>query len=331
MWTLEQIYAENIGSFRTLDYAISPDRATLIFGNNMDNESQRSNGSGKSALIETIAIGLTGSPLRDIKSVEEIINDAADQATITLLMYNTFTNSYMSIKRCFSRKGPQVISVQTSEIGNDGEFDWQDVPQASVADYNKHILDTIGLSKEDIYANFILSKHKYTSFLSSSDKDKKELINRFSNGNMVDESIVALQTDMIPIQDELRKLENEMAMCEGRLNAVDEQIQNAINQSVEKSRNKAQRIKEWEEAIAKLRSEIREHNETIVNTEARLNALIDAEHKLCSIEKADQSFVESYKAIIKLFSESDIASEIIRYKDRLSELNEKIADRKSVV
>lgn len=324
MWNLEQIYATNIGSFKNLDYTISPDKATLIFGNNMDNESQRSNGSGKSALIEVIAIGLTGAPLRDVKA-DEIINDAASEATISLLLHNTYTNEDMSITRKLSRKNPQVIEIAVSNSAReDGEFDWQPVPQSSVAEYNKYILDTLGLTKDDIYANYILCKHKYMSFLSSSDKEKKEIINKFSNGNMVDESIEALQADMTPIQDELRKFENEMAMCEGRLNATNEQIQNAINQSVEKSRNKAQRIEEWEAAIAKLRSEIREHNETISNTETRLNALIDAENKLCSIESKDSSFAESYKAVVKLFSETDIASEIVRYKDRLSELNEKI-------
>ena len=324
MWNLEQIYATNIGSFKNLDYAISPDKATLIFGNNMDNESQRSNGSGKSALIEVIAIGLTGAPLRDVKA-DEIINDAASEATISLLLHNTYTNEDMSITRKLSRKNPQVIEIAVSNsVREDGEFDWQAVPQSSVAEYNKYILDTLGLTKDDIYANYILCKHKYMSFLSSSDKEKKEIINKFSNGNMVDESIEALQADMAPIQDELRKFENEMAMCEGRLNATNEQIQNAINQSVEKSRNKAQRIEEWEAAIAKLRSEIREQNEAIANTETRLNALIDAENKLCNIESKDSSFTESYKAVVKLFSETDIASEIIRYKDRLSELNEKI-------
>ena len=48
----------------------------------------------------------------------------------------------------------------------------------SVDAYNKYILEKLGITKDELYNNFLLSKHKYQDFLSSSDKDKKEIINR---------------------------------------------------------------------------------------------------------------------------------------------------------
>ena len=75
MWKLNSIYAKNLCAFKKFDYTLEQERTTLVFGNNMDNDSQVSNGSGKSALIEAIAIGLTGETLRKIK-MDEIINDA---------------------------------------------------------------------------------------------------------------------------------------------------------------------------------------------------------------------------------------------------------------
>ena len=73
---LKTIEAENLCAFRSLSYMLRQGVTTLIFGDNRDNESQQSNGAGKSALLECIAVGITGSPLRKIRS-EEIINDAA--------------------------------------------------------------------------------------------------------------------------------------------------------------------------------------------------------------------------------------------------------------
>ena len=64
MWRLNRIKAENICAFNELDYMLCQGVTTLVFGDNRDNESQRSNGSGKSALLECIALGITGSPLR---------------------------------------------------------------------------------------------------------------------------------------------------------------------------------------------------------------------------------------------------------------------------
>ena len=77
MWKLNDIHVENLCAFKELDYTLEQGVTTLVFGNNLDNDSQKSNGSGKSALIEAIAIGIGGTPLRKIKN-EEIINDAAD-------------------------------------------------------------------------------------------------------------------------------------------------------------------------------------------------------------------------------------------------------------
>ena len=51
MWKLNEITAENICSFSNLHYVLSQGVATLVFGNNLDNENQGSNGSGKSATV----------------------------------------------------------------------------------------------------------------------------------------------------------------------------------------------------------------------------------------------------------------------------------------
>ena len=83
MWKLNDICAENICSFSNLHYTLNQGVTTLVFGNNLDNDSQRSNGSGKSALIECIALGIIGAPLRKVKN-EEIINDEADECRIYL-------------------------------------------------------------------------------------------------------------------------------------------------------------------------------------------------------------------------------------------------------
>ena len=71
MWKLRNIYVENLCAFRELDYTPLQGVTTLVFGNNLDNDSQKSNGSGKSALIEAIAIGVSGSPLRKIHGHSE--------------------------------------------------------------------------------------------------------------------------------------------------------------------------------------------------------------------------------------------------------------------
>ena len=214
MWKLIKIQAKNLCAFKELDFIVPQNVTTLVFGNNMDNDSQGSNGSGKSALIEAIAIVLTGEPLRKVKA-DEIINDNANEAVISAVFSNHLMGVQMTINRRLSRKQPQTIQVieQTGPYDTDTE----EIKQASVADYNKYILDRIGLTKDDIYSNFILCRNKYKSFLSSNDKEKKELINRFSNGVQVDESLEILHADIESIRKRLSEAEKQVSYYQGKV------------------------------------------------------------------------------------------------------------------
>lgn len=299
MWTLIQVYAKNLCAFKLLDYKLLQKHTTLIFGNNMDNDSQGSNGSGKSAMLEAIAIGITGETLRKIK-MDEIINDAENEAIVSLLLLNTATGQRLTIQRIISRKAAQVIKVCV--CANETEDNEVCIEQASVADYNKFILETLGLTKEDIFSNFILSKHKYLSFLSSSDREKKEIINRFSNGVIVDESIIALQEDMVPIQELLKQAELSVANHTGRVETLQEQINTAITESTERSQKKAERIANWNKAIADKRNHIREQNILINKANEILDQYDKTDKVLQKLENGKKDAKECFEIISEHFA-----------------------------
>lgn len=299
MWTLIQVYAKNLCVFKLLDYKLLQKHTTLIFGNNMDNDSQGSNGSGKSAMLEAIAIGITGETLRKIK-MDEIINDAENEAIVSLLLLNTATGQRLTIQRIISRKAAQVIKVCV--CANETEDNEVCIEQASVADYNKFILETLGLTKEDIFSNFILSKHKYLSFLSSSDREKKEIINRFSNGVIVDESIIALQEDMVPIQELLKQAELSVANHTGRVETLQEQINTAITESTERSQKKAERIANWNKAIADKRNHIREQNILINKANEILDQYDKTDKVLQKLENGKKDAKECFEIISEHFA-----------------------------
>lgn len=329
MWQLRKVTAKSLCAFKQLDYTLLQQHTTLIFGNNMDNDSQGSNGSGKSAMLEAIAIGLTGEPLRKIK-MDEIINDSENEATVSLLLYNDSTGQFMFIDRELSRKSPQVIKISFSK-NIDGD-DAEGVEQATVADYNKFILEALGLTKDDIFSNFILSKHKYSSFLSSSDREKKEIINRFSNGILVDDSIAALQEDIMPIQQALQDAETQVAVANGRVEALQEQINTAITESTERSQKKSERIAGWKEAIANKRSYIREQNQNIEQADKALKTYNEYDELLQQTEESNASISVCYKKICEHYPLShltlpkDYASLSVEYQQQLSNIEKQYKD-----
>ena len=323
MWLLKSIHATNICAFETLEYAIVQNQATLIFGNNMDSDSQNSNGSGKSAMIEAIAIGLTGEPLRKV-NMDEIINDRFDIATVRIVLWNDMENVQLTISRKLSRKQPQEILIQKQSGPYD--TDTEDVVLSTVADYNKYVLDQIGLSKDDLFSNFILTARKYKSFLSSSDKEKKDLINRFSNGIIVDESIQALLDDMEPVQNESIEAGKKVAECEGSIVALETEIEKAVNDAEARQASRKERIANWKEAIAKKREEIRNIRESIANSDERLDSLDALDEQLQSLEKSDVSTVEAWAQICSLFKKADIQCVMTDFDRELSNLQKALND-----
>lgn len=295
MWKLNRITARNLCAFQELNYHLQQKVTTLIFGNNLDNESQRSNGSGKSALIECIAVALTGSPLRKIKN-EEIINDNAEECCVNVQFINDNCNEVFTIERRLFRKASATVTCSIKRNGNTVETD--EAVQATVEAYNRYILEKLGITKDELFNYFLLSKFKFQDFLSSSDREKKEIINRFSNGIMVDNAIEKLSEDIEPIQEDLRKADLEIAGIDGRIEMLVEQITSEENSRAEKNRTKNEKIASIQQAIFTKRALIRQKEE-----EAK--AVMDIQDKLKNADAAMQKFeneehsLESYLAGIR--------------------------------
>lgn len=294
MWKLKSIEAENLCAFRSLAYTLQQGVTTLIFGNNKDNDSQQSNGAGKSALLECIAVGLTGSPLRKIRT-EEIINDTAEQCRIILHLANDASNEELILARSISRKGASTVACKLYRGGKLVTTD--EAVQHSVDAYNKYILEKLGITREELLNNFILSKYRYEDFLSSSDKEKKEIINRFSNGILVDEAIARVEEDIEPLSSEQQKIDLELAGIDGRIEMLQEQISKEVAAGEERGRSRETRIAELEEAIASKREYIRTHKEALAGIDATIAEVDKADKELQALESSDTSLEECLKAI----------------------------------
>jgi exonuclease SbcC len=304
MWSLINITAENIAAFKELTYDLTPGVTTLVFGNNMDNDSQGSNGSGKSALLEAIAIAFTGEPLRKVK-IDEIINDSSEEAFVKAVFHNSLSGEDFVVLRALFRKKAQQVECHIYKNGK--EINPDETKQSGFSEYNKYILEKIGLSKDDIFSNFILSKHKFQCFLSSSDKDKKEIINRFSNAIIVDDAISALDDDISPAVESLRQAELKVSSIEGSITAMEEQIVKAKDDEVNSKNNKSQRKKELENAIVEKEKSISELNALIRGNNNRISELDSVYNSLIKIEKdEDLSLGNCYNSIRSLFTKKNV-------------------------
>lgn len=336
MWRLTELKIRNIVSFHEATLKIQQGVATLIFGKNEDNASQPNNGSGKSSLIEAISLALNGEQLRKVKSVEEIINDHADEAYVYLRLDNDYDDTVFTIERNISRNAAQVVECHKYAATGE-EIETDKTIQPTVSDYNKFILSEIGLSKDDIYNNFILCDNKYESFFDCSDKNKKEVINRFSNGFIIDESIARVQADMEPISVRLGEANNTVINIKGSISAIENELVQVDEKKANAKEEREARIARLDRQIQQCREDIEAVEDKKQKGEKRLELLQSLQTSVASLEESDTALLEAYNQIKQMcqdhelgtISEYDALSE--KYKQELSNLTVSIKDIKAQI
>lgn len=239
----------NFLSHKDTKYVFQNGRPVLFVGENLDDPSQKGNGSGKSSLIEAIHFVLFGSPLRKV-NLAELIKKDEKSAMVTFYLKNSVTNQELIIIR--SLKPSQELYV---------EFGGKEIKRSNPNEYNRFILDTIGISKEDLKSFFLITKDSYTPFLLIPDSEKKKIITRFTKSERVDQLIESFPPRLNSIDMEITKSTTKLGAIAKSIKEFDELInsnteeqwQQGINLQVEKIEVE---IESLTEEVEKLRDEM---------------------------------------------------------------------------
>ncbi|MGE4284416.1 MAG: AAA family ATPase, partial [Clostridia bacterium] len=252
MWYPVKIWAKNVFSFSEIEHSFARGVTTTIVGVNRDDSSQGGNGSGKSALIEVLAIATTGSPLRKV-NIDEVISDSADRAVVGVIYRQTDSTKELKIERKFSRKDSSTANAEV--YGSLGLIASSDT---GIDACNEFIFSHLGVSKDEIFSNFILSKYKYKNFLSVSDNEKKAIINRFSNGVLVDQAIESLLVDKTECLKNQRDIEIKFHESKAKCEAISSQIEENESLREDKIQKNQEQIQSKKEELSIQRSLKRE-------------------------------------------------------------------------
>lgn len=209
--------------------------ATLVYGCNDFDEGQESNGSGKSALLEAISIAIANKSLRDDASVKDLVREDHKCSKITMELDNPFLKEEMTIiRQVYSNTKSASVEVWINEE--------EQRQLTSVRDADKFILDKIGIDKEDLFNFFLISKENYTPFLKCSDTKKKAMINRFSQGEMIDPLFDAIDAELKELDAELQKDERTLLKWETRIDQLRESVLGYTPVDVEQRKKEKRKI-----------------------------------------------------------------------------------------
>lgn len=309
MWQPIKINLKRFISHEESEYIFKNGVAEIISGINLDDDGQESNGSGKSAIIEAIIFALTGDSFRKVKAIDLIMNDE-DSADISMELINNVIGKKLVIVRKLERKKSSTVKVFINDIEK------TDLP--TVNDYNKFIIDLIGISRDDLMNYFVVSKDRYVSFFNSSDTKKKEIISRFSGANLIDTVDTYIDTDVKDIDKKMSEVNNNISKLDGQIEVYEEQLLNVVSVDDQKREN--------DEKIAELKSSKkiieRDIKQTIGDIDNLQKNKLKAEGEL---SKIDYSKFE--KELLKINGDEKALKEtLLEIKSTVGEYDEVLAD-----
>lgn len=290
---LVKLKAINFGSFKELEYDFV-NHPVLIQGENLSDENQESNGSGKSFVTAAIEFCLFKSTSRNVRDVELIHGDEL-KCEVSLEVVCDLRNELLKIERRINRKGGESqVSVNGKVIYS---FD-----DKMAANCDKYIIDWIGISKEDLQNYYIINKERYRSIFSSSNREKVELINRFSNASLIKgvDRFVIEETGTIQLK--INEIERNIVQKQSSIETLQSEIQSELDRDIEGEKKK--RIEGLEQQIeVRLISISDEQSSIKTYSKSKLDALSSVPELESKLKKINE--------IISNFNGVDVSGEIL--------------------
>jgi len=308
MWTAEKIELKRFISHLDSVYHFKNGCTQIIYGQNLDDDGQESNGSGKSAIIESIIFALTGDSFRKVKATDLIMNDE-QSAEVIMYLNNSFLKKKMVIARTLDRKKSSSIRLFINDVEK------TDLP--NVNEYNKYIIDLIGISREDLMNYFVVSKDKYVSFFNSSDTKKKEIIARFSGSNVLDKADDFIEADLKPFDKKNEEYNKLISNIDVQIEAYNEQLEGIVSVDEQKKANKLKidELTADKKEIPKKIQKLLDENKEFESSRDKIKKSI-----------ADIDITKHEKKISEInVSKSDFEKVIIETKKQIKEYDETIS------
>ncbi len=219
MWNPVKIIIHNFLSHPDSEFNFPKDRLTMIFGKNEDDnkEGANSNGSGKSVLIEAVTVALTGATYRDINK-EDFLLDGKDDGFVDFYLINSFNKNTLRILWEFERNKSSKVRI----FENDSPDYLKKI--TTVNEAKQYILDTIGISREDLLNFFIINQGNTNSFFTAGDVKQKEIIGRFANYSIVDKVIKIVTAEKVKVESEITALNSQIESQNSIIQSYEELI-----------------------------------------------------------------------------------------------------------
>lgn len=210
------IRIKNITTHKDTFFEFHTGKSLIVTGENLDDKGQKGNGAGKSGINECVSIAIAGETIRKV-ALKDLVSDNETTGEVELILFNTEKNKNLNIKRTlFSNTKPQECSIWYDEE--------KPIEKANVLHYSTWLFDEIGISQDDFFSFYLITKENYKPFFSLTDVPKKTIINRFSGANEIDKIDPHVKKDITVEEGRKIDFDKKIAVENAKLELYSEQL-----------------------------------------------------------------------------------------------------------
>jgi exonuclease SbcC len=264
---LSNISAKNFLSWKDLNFNVSKG-ATLVDGWNQDD--QRSEGSGKSAVLNAVCWGIYGKLPKDA-NVDDVIKDGETSCSVVL----EFDNGDSVVR---TRK-PNELFILKAGVTIKGK-DARET-QTLIEEY-------VGCNFETFCQSVYFAQNYDKKFLSSNQEDKGKILSSIQNLQVFDKARKEVMDLLKAETDKITKLKNRVQVEENNLSNFTSQralIQSFIQDKIQKH----------EQQVAMINQQINLLNGHVISTEASI-AVVRGQFETYNLDALSQDEVELNQA-----------------------------------
>jgi len=239
-----------------------------------------------------------------------LIRRGTIKAIVELDIHCEQRDQTLNIVRSMTKSGGKL------ELYFDGDTD-EPVEFSTVRDGNEFIVNWMDTTKADILSYYLINQEGFTSFFTSSNKERLDLVTRLSNTEFINEAGELVKEDIKELSGSLTDTKEEITKREGKVEGYEGQIKEANSGDPDKAKELA--IKSIEEEIEAINQQEKDLSETINELKASNT----------SITKEITSITDELsKAREALVDTSDVEKEIKKLRAEKLETNSLIMDAK---
>ena len=215
MYVPVKVELENIFSFKDATFEFNKG-SNVVFGENLSDKGQESNGSGKSSLVDAIYLALVGETLRKIPKAK-IIRFGQKNARTKIELKNEMLKRTLIIERIFNKTRQNTYKIEG-----------QNLPQSKIDDISSwdlsvnFVLDELGLKKDQI-SNYFILKRDFIPFSLLPDAKKKDIILESIGGDF--DYKTKIDEKARYKREEIDSEEAELNQYKGKLQLLEEDLE----------------------------------------------------------------------------------------------------------